>query len=176
MIRIVTARRLRRLEAEAEQARTRAREVQGQADDAWGRHIREVRDLSARAESAESDAAIVREEVFRLEAALKCAAAGTAERGERIRLLVRALEAARRQGRSLVLLLHWGAPHSIHRSLQDVYDYVAGQGFPVHAWGPGDERPAAEVSWRALPFTQDDNVRGFSPVSAPSPEPSGGAA
>ncbi|WP_128381099.1 hypothetical protein [Streptomyces cavernae] len=176
MIRIVTSGRLARLHEDAEQARTRAREVQGQADAAWGRHVRETWELTARAETAESDAGILRDHVFELEAALKDARAAFAERREEIRRLREELEAARLNGRWLVLLLHYGEPHSIHRSQQDAYAYAATQGAPVHGWVAGDERPAAEVCWQLIPFTQDEAVTGFRSVTVPSQEPMGGAA
>ncbi|MFD5582227.1 hypothetical protein ACFWII_00255 [Streptomyces sp. NPDC127063] len=165
MIRIVTAGRVRRLEQDAEQARTRAREIQGQADAAWRRHVREVWELTARAESAESDAGILRKQTYRLEAA-----------SERVRLLEGELEAAKRSGRSLVLLLHWGEPHSIHRSREDAFAYAATQGAPVHGWTPSDERVHAEATWQTIAFTADETVMGFRPALASGPEPMGGAA
>ncbi|MEV5437223.1 hypothetical protein AB0K80_14580 [Streptomyces sp. NPDC052682] len=197
MIRFVTAGRLRRLEQEAEQARACAREVQGQAGAAWGRHVREVWDLTARAETAESDAGILRDHVLEFEAALKKAEARAemlreyADRQEavlertdadatvlreRVRLLEAELAEARQVGRSLVLLLHWGQPHSIHRSHEDAYAYVATRGVPVHAWAPSDERPAAQVLWRLVTFTRDEAVKGFRDASAPSPGGREGAA
>lgn len=168
MIRIVTAGRLRRLREDAAQARARAREVQEQADAAWARHVREVWELTSRVESEASDAAILREDCFRLHDAFKDLEIVLGERAERIRLLGEELEAARLAGRSLVLLLHWGEPHSIHRSHEDAYAYAATQGAPVHGWVAGDERPAAEVTWRAIPFTRDEAVMGFRDASVPS--------
>ncbi|MGX1311749.1 hypothetical protein RKD24_001868 [Streptomyces calvus] len=176
MIRFITAARLRRLEQGAEQARARAREVQAAADAAWGSHVRELWDLTARAETAESDAAILRDHVFEVEAALKKAEARAEMLRERMRLLEVELAEAKETGRWLVLLLHRGEPHSIHRSQADAQAYVATRGIPVHAWEASDERPASEVLWRLVPFTRDAAVNGFRSMSVPSPTGSEGAA
>ncbi|MFF9524878.1 hypothetical protein ACF1DV_23290 [Streptomyces achromogenes] len=193
----MTAGRLRRLEQASDRARARAREVQGQADAAWVRHLREVLELTDRAEMAESDAAILRELVAEFEAALRKtkAAAGTLrelsdrqeaalERAdadasvlrERVRLLAAELEDARRAGRSLVLLLHWGEPHSIHAGREDAYAYAATRGVPVNTWGPSSDRPASEVNWRLVPFIGDETVRGLRSVAVPAPQGGEGAA
>lgn len=176
MIRIVTAGRLRRLAQDTEQARTRAREVQGQADAAWGRHVREVWELTARAETAESDAAILRDHVAEFETALERAAVDASALRERVRLLDAELAQARLVGRSLVLLLHWGEPHSIHASREDAYDYAATQGAPVHGWTTTDERPHTAVAWRAISFTRDEAVMGLRNVTVRSPHGGEGAA
>ncbi|AQW51778.1 hypothetical protein ACIQPP_13910 [Streptomyces violaceusniger] len=75
MIRLVTSRRLRALSVQCEQAQARAREVQEKADRAYSGYIRKLYDLTARAEEAESDAAIIREEAEQLTAALDAAMA-----------------------------------------------------------------------------------------------------
>ncbi|MFG2130668.1 hypothetical protein ACGFNV_23020 [Streptomyces sp. NPDC048751] len=170
MIRIVTAGRLRRLTEDAERARDRAREVQGQADAAWARHVREVWELTARAESEQTDAAILREDCFRLHDALTAMESDLGEREERIRLLGAELEAARLEGRSLVLLLHWGEPHSIHRSHDDAYAYAAQHGAPLGTWGPVRERPFTHVRWVSVPFVREQAVKGFRSVVARAPE------
>ncbi|SFN21112.1 hypothetical protein SAMN04487980_1013236 [Streptomyces sp. cf124] len=170
MIRIVTTGRLRRLREDASRGRAHAREVRGQADAAFGEHVRQVWELTARAESAESDAGILREHVGEIEAALNRARADLAERAERVGRLLEELEAARREGRSLVLLLHYGEPHSIHADHDAAHAYVAARGIPVHAWVPSDERPAVQVLWRIVAFTRDEAVHGFRAVNVPSPE------
>ncbi|MFI9648825.1 hypothetical protein ACIHAA_21285 [Streptomyces sp. NPDC052040] len=189
MIRIVTAGRLRRMSEATEQARTRAREVQEQADAALSRHLKQVWELTGRAERAEhaaptaawdkevAEAAlkVLREETNRLEDSLEAAAEQAAERGEEIRRLCGELETAE-QNVPLVLLLHGGEPHSIHRSRQDAYAYAATRGAPVHGWVPSDEHPAAEVAWRSVPFTPDEAVRDFRAVSVSSSEGSEGQA
>jgi hypothetical protein len=54
VIRIVTAGRIARLEKEAEQAHDRGRDMQAQANAAWGRHMRELYALTGRLERAEA--------------------------------------------------------------------------------------------------------------------------
>lgn len=168
MIRIVTAGRLRRLAEESEQARARARDVQAEAEAAWAGHVREVWELTSRAESAGSDAAILREEILRLEAVLNEARTELALMGEE-------LEASRLAG-PLVLLLHYGEPHSIHRSHADAFAYTATCGVSVNTWGPRSDRPVADVNWVSIPFTLDEAVKGFRSVAARSPEGWEGAA
>ncbi|MER5980142.1 hypothetical protein ABT142_27090 [Streptomyces sp. NPDC001857] len=176
MIRIVTASGLRRLREDAEQARARTRKVQGQADTAFSEHARQVWELTSRAESAESDAGILREQVAEMEAALKRARADVAERAEHVGRLLGELLAARREDCSLVLLLHYGEPHSIHTDAGAARAYVATRGVPVHAWVSGDERPASQVLWRILPFTRDESVKGFRSVDGAPPDGREGAA
>ncbi|MEV5248431.1 hypothetical protein [Streptomyces werraensis] len=162
MIRFVTAGRLRRLEEEAEQARTRMRAVQAQAAAAWCRHVREVWDLTVRAETAESDAAILRGHVE--------------EYQERVRLLAAELAAAEEAGLSLVLLLHWGEPHSIHASRECAFAYAATQDAPIDGWVPSDGRVHAEVAWQVLAFTRDESVMGLCRLPVRSPQDREGAA
>lgn len=176
MIRIVTAGHLRRLEREAEQARARAREVQAQAVTAWGRHVRELFAVTDRAERAEAATAEVGEFLARAVDELSAAQQELLLKGIEIRRLREELEGARWEGPWLVLLLHRGEPHSIHRSQGDAHAYVATLGVPVQAWEPSDERPASEVLWRLVPFTRDEAVNGFRSVSVPSPTGWEGAA
>ncbi|MGM0350868.1 hypothetical protein [Streptomyces sp. Adlamb9] len=95
MIRIVTTGRLQRLEQEADQARTRVREVQAQADTALGRHVHNAVELTARTvqaeaaasaarwdkDIAETEAKRLREHVVELQVALERAEATTDEVG-----------------------------------------------------------------------------------------------
>ncbi|MGY9067967.1 hypothetical protein [Streptomyces sp. CAS3] len=93
MIRIVTTRRLQRLEQNADRARARVREVQ--ADTALGRHVHDAVELIARAvqaeaaasaarwdkDIAETEAKRLREQIGELEAVLERAEATTDEVG-----------------------------------------------------------------------------------------------
>lgn len=169
MIRIVTAGRLRRMSEEVEQSRTRARAVQGQADTALARHLQQVWELTARAEKAEAAASaagwdkdvaeaavkVLREEADRPIAALEGAEDERDRRGELIERLSKEMEAAKRAGRSLVLLLHYGEPRSIHRSAEAARERVAALD-PAAVWGPRTDRPACEVAWRMLDFTAEE--------------------
>ncbi|WP_075737629.1 hypothetical protein [Streptomyces acidiscabies] len=137
MIRVVTAGRMRRLHEDADQARARAREVRGQADAVRGEHIRQVWELTARAESAESDAAILREHVDEFEAALKRARADLAE-------------AVPSAGSPVVVLLHWGEVHSVHAGVHDAKAHAAAHGAAPSGWVPAQAGPARQVAWRIL--------------------------
>ncbi|WP_413115178.1 hypothetical protein ACK1X7_15140 [Streptomyces sp. CY1] len=168
MIRLVTSRRLRKLSTQCEQAQAHAREVQERADQAYSGYIRQLSEVTARAEEAESDAAIIREEAVRLEAAVNEAAAQLdqaraelADRADQIAVLGKELQAARLEGRSLVLLLHFGEPHSIHHTLEAAKDYAATRGVPRDGWGPTDDRPVCELSWRLLVFTAEEGRNDF---------------
>ncbi|QFQ99750.1 hypothetical protein F9278_30390 [Streptomyces phaeolivaceus] len=142
MIRIATVGLLRRLRADADGARAHARETRGQADAAFGEYVRQVWELTARAESAESDASILREQVGEIEAALKQAHTDLA-----------AAEAAPLAGRSVVLLLHFGEVHSVHASVHDAEEHAAAHGADPSGWVPVSARPAHQVTWRMLGTT-----------------------
>ncbi|MFI1334343.1 hypothetical protein ACH4U7_30395 [Streptomyces sp. NPDC020845] len=170
MIRIVTSARLRQLCAENLQAQERAREVQGKADQAYSGYIRKLHEVTARAEEAESDAAIIREEAVQLTAAvddvaaeLDAARAELAARADRIAALGKELDAARLEGRSVWLLLHFGEPHSIHRTSEAAKDYTATLGAPRDGWVTDCEccRPAGEVAWRLMTFTTKEGRDAF---------------
>ncbi|MEV7500620.1 hypothetical protein [Streptomyces sp. NPDC093018] len=198
MIRIVTTGRLQRLEQDAEQARTRAREVQEQADTVSGRHLREVESLTTRAETAESDAAILREQIGELEAALERAEATTDEVGVllsgamkelsvsrqelllkdiAIRRLREELEAEPMEGQSLTVLLHHGEPHTIYASLKDAHADTATHGVPAGArWYPCGEHPAAAFTWRCEEFIYNSASNGFRRLHMPAPKQIEGAA
>ncbi|MER6334125.1 hypothetical protein ABT298_33425 [Streptomyces sp. NPDC001034] len=197
MIRIVTTGRLERLEQDADQARTRAREVQEQADAAWVRHVRELLDLTARAETAESDAAILREHVGESEAALERAEATTTEVGVLLAGAMKELSVARQElllkdietrrlreelrgeleGRSLTVLLHHGEPHTIYASHEDAYADTATHGMPAdHVWKPCDDRPASAFTWRCEAFIYNSVSNGFRRIHMPAPKQIEGAA
>lgn len=161
MIRLVTRRRLRELTDHAHQARIRAREVQGQADEAYAAHLRALAVLTERAEAAESDAAILREEVWELRAALACARAE--------------LEASRLERQELVLLLHFGEPYSIHLTREDAYAYAATHGVPVDGWVARTEQPADRVPWVCIAFTHEPATVSFRSALAPAVGAVGGA-
>ncbi|MEV0602192.1 hypothetical protein AB0I82_23200 [Streptomyces sp. NPDC050315] len=177
MIRIVTRTRLAQLAAELDAARARTREVQEQADAAYGAHIRETFVLTARAEDAEKDADIARmcARMLRLTledtvAELDEARAELADVKKRLRALSETPTDA-----SMMLLIHYGEPHSVHPDREAAYAYAATLGVPLSGWGPPDERPAAEVRWRCLPFIYDADRDHFRSVTAPATEPPGGA-
>ncbi|MEU5046519.1 hypothetical protein [Streptomyces griseorubiginosus] len=176
MIRIVTAARLERLEADANAARKQARQVSGAANEAFGEHVRTLYAVTARAERAETDAAAVS---AILSAGMEKLAAAQQElllNGIARERLREELDKARRAGRELFLLMHYGEPHTIYRSRADAYADTATHGAPADGWVPSDERPAREVTWRLEAFISEGTASGFRRAFQPAPEPVGGAA
>ncbi|MFF4278740.1 hypothetical protein ACFY0Z_08085 [Streptomyces kronopolitis] len=178
MIRIVTRTRLTALQQEADQARARSREVQASADAAYARHVRTAWNLTAEAEAAEraaeterADAVMVRELLECTEALLASARATVAEQTAQIEALSKTPADA-----SMVLLLHYGQPHSIHPDKAAAYAYAATLGAPSNGWVPVGERLAAELRWMCTPFIYDAGRDHFRSVAAPVVEASGGAA
>ncbi|MGY4974043.1 hypothetical protein ACWGCC_33330 [Streptomyces nigrescens] len=76
----------------------------------------------------------------------------------------------------MVLLLHYGRPHSIHPDKPAAYAHAATLGAPSSGWVPVGERPAAELRWVCVPFIYDAAGDHFRSVSAPAVEPVGGVA
>jgi hypothetical protein len=107
-----------------------------------------LRALVSRAESAESDAAILREHVAEFEARLKAAVC-------EVRSLQAELADAQRAAngpRSLVLL-HWGDVHSVHSSVHDAEEHAARHGADPAGWAPSTGLPARRVAWRTVVVT-----------------------
>ncbi|MFJ9408920.1 hypothetical protein [Streptomyces sp. NPDC101393] len=178
MIRIVTRTHLAHLTEQADDAHARVREVQGLADAAYGSHIREVFALTARAEDAEKGAENASRNFRLIAIALEDTAAKLAKaRAELADMAERVQElSAPAEGAFMVLLLHYGEPHSIHPDQAAAYAYAATLGAPLSGWRLADERPAAAVPWRCVPFIYDAGRDYFRSVTAPSIEPSEGAA
>lgn len=149
MIRIVTAARLARLSTEAEQARNRASQVQEQADAAFSAHLRSVAELTGR---AEQDRAIHADVVTVLRAELDAA-----------------------ELREVVLLLHFGQPHSIHRSVHAAKACAGTHGADPAGWQPCSGLPSMSDAWATIAFTFDDATDAFMCSMAPSLPVSGGA-
>ncbi|GHG82794.1 hypothetical protein [Streptomyces griseocarneus] len=140
MIRLVTRSRLVGLQEEAQAARSRATHVQAQAIRSLADCMHEAWELTARAEAAESQVAAAQREVAGLR---------------------RELDAAKRTGVTLWLLLHHGDPHSIHRTTQAAEEHAEScEGAPI-VWEPGSGRPASEVTWRMTPVTVKEGADDF---------------
>ncbi|AOP50627.1 hypothetical protein [Streptomyces lydicus] len=178
MIRLVTRTRLARLAAGADAARARTCEVQGQADAAYSSHIREVFALTARAEAAEKDAATADLGARLLQSVLEDTSTELTQAREELAAMARRLEELSEPpvDASVVLLLYYGEPHSIHPDKPTAYAYAATLGAPLNGWRLADERPAAAVTWRCVPFIYDAARDHFRSVAAPAVAPSGGAA
>ncbi|MGW8883385.1 hypothetical protein [Streptomyces sp. NPDC055749] len=152
MIRFVTKARLARLVAEAERAHGDAARVQEQADTAFAAHVRTVAELTGRAEQAEQD---------------RVAYAGvvTALRAE--------LDAA--ELREVVLLVRYGEPHSIHRSVHAAKACAGTHGAHPDGWRPCSGPSSASDAWATITFTFDTATDAFMCSVVPSLPVSGGA-
>ena len=176
MIRIVTVGRLRRLERETEQARTRARDTQAQAGAAWGRHVRELFAVTDRAERAEAAAAEVGEILAGSVTELSAAQQELLLKDIEIRRLREQLEGESLEGRSLTVLLHYGEPHTVYASREDAYADTATHGADPDRWVPSGERPASAAMWRCEAFIYNAASNGFHRAHMPAPKPIEGAA
>ncbi|WMD03217.1 hypothetical protein [Streptomyces sp. FXY-T5] len=177
MIRIVTASRLRRLERETGQARTRARDTQAQADAAWGRHVRELFAVTDRAERAEVATDEAGELLAGAVAELSAAQQELLLKDIEIRRLREELEGESMEGRSLTVLLHYGEPHTIYACREDAYADTATHGTsPTAVWVPAGERPASASMWRCEAFIYNAASNGFRRAHMPDRKPIEGAA
>ncbi|MCM1939906.1 hypothetical protein NC239_16950 [Streptomyces sp. G3] len=177
MIRIVTTGRLRRLEKETERAHDRGRDMQAQADSAWGRHVRELYALTDRVERAEATTSEVGVLLTGAVAELSAAQQELLRKDIEIRRLRQELEDGTIVGQSLTVLMHYGEPHTVYASREDAYADTATHGVPAGTpWVPAGERPASASSWCIAAFIYDADCRGFRRASVPAPEPVGGAA
>ncbi|MEV7079732.1 hypothetical protein AB0N88_14455 [Streptomyces sp. NPDC093516] len=177
MIRIVTAGRLHQLEQDAEQARSRAQDVQAQADAALGRHVRELHAAADRAERAEAATSEVGAILSRALEELSAAQQELLRKDIEIRRLRAELEGESMEGLSLTVLLHYGEPHTIYASREDAYADTATHGASRSTvWVPSGERPAAECRWRCEAFIYNAASNGFRRAHMPAPKPVEGAA
>ncbi|WMD09823.1 hypothetical protein [Streptomyces sp. FXY-T5] len=177
MIRIITAGRLYQMEQDAEQARSRALEVQAQADAAWGRHVRELHAVIDRAEQAEAATSEVGEILARAMEELSAAQQELLLKDIEIRRLRAELEGESLEGRTLTVLLHYGEPHTIYASREDAYADTATHGVPAGTpWVPSSERPASASKWRCEAFIYNASSNGFRRAYTPAPKPIEGAA
>lgn len=176
MIRLVTAGHLHRLGEEAEQARTRAREVQGQADAAWSQHIRELYAATGRAERAEAATSEVGEILAHAMQELSAAQQELLLKAIEIRRLREELTGEPQEGATLTVLLHHGEPHTIYASREDAHADTATHGAPAdHVWQPCGERPAAAFTWRCEAFIYNPVSNGFRRARMPVGWPVEGA-
>ncbi|MBM7169249.1 hypothetical protein JQK87_12620 [Streptomyces sp. G44] len=177
MIRIVTGARAAQLECDARAAYEHARSVTGAANEAFGRHVRVLYAVTARAERAEATTSEVGALLSGALAELAQAQRELLLKDIEIRRLREELASEPREGQALTVLLHYGEPYAIYRSREDAYADTATHGVPPDAvWVPCGERPASECKWRLTPFIYDAGSRGFRRAFMPAPEPVGGAA
>jgi hypothetical protein len=173
VIRIVTAGRLHQLEQDSEQARSRAREVQAQADAALGRHVWELHAVTDRAERAEAATSEVGAILSRALEELSAAQQELLLKDIEIRRLRAELEGESMEGRSLTVLLHYGEPHTVYASREDAYADTATHGADPDGWVPSGERPASAAMWRCEAFIYNAASNGFRRAHMPAPKPVG---
>ncbi|MFD3512569.1 hypothetical protein [Streptomyces sp. NPDC058657] len=176
MIRLVSRARIERLVAEADAARTQARHVREQADTAYSEHIRTVYGLTARAESSEKEGTTLRADLLMMQVALENVADDLDRARDdldsaREELAARTREVAALKApptEVLVLLLHFGEPHSIHPDSAAARAYAATHGAPLNGWVKCDERSAHSVAWLCIPFKFAAGQDHFVSVVAPA--------
>jgi hypothetical protein len=171
VIRIVTQARITQLQHDARTAREHARETSGAANEAFGRHVRELYATTDRAERAEAAASEVGEFLAGAMEELSAAQQQLLLKDIEIQRLRKELEGDSLQGRALSVLLHYGAPHTVYGSRADAYADTATHSVPADGWVPADERPVGEVTWRIEAFIYDAASHGFRRASLPAPKP-----
>jgi hypothetical protein len=178
MIRIATASRIERLESGASAAREHARQTSGAVNEAFGEYVRELYAVTDRAERAEATATEVGTILTLAVAELSVAQQEFLLKDIEIRRLREELEAARSmEGRTLTVLLHYGEPHTIYASREDLYADTATHGVPAgRAWVPLGERPPSACEWSCAAFIHDASSNGFRRACLPAPKPVGEAA
>ncbi|WP_405934483.1 hypothetical protein OG495_15305 [Streptomyces longwoodensis] len=176
MIRIVTRARIAQLEHDTRTAAEHARQTSGAANEAFGRHVRELYAATDRAERAEATTTEVGTLLAHAMAELSAAQQELLLRDIEIRRLRQELEGESVAERTLTVLLHYGEPHTVYASREDAYADTATHGVPAGAWVPGDERPVGEVAWRCEAFIYDAASNGFRRAYMPAPGSLGEAA
>ncbi|MFF1358677.1 hypothetical protein [Streptomyces sp. NPDC058297] len=177
MIRIVSTPRLEHLQSEARTGRECARQTTADANEAFGRHIRELYATTDRAERAEATTSEVGAILKRAVEELVAAQQELLLKDIEIRRLREELSVERLEVRTLTVLMHYGQPHTVYAYREDAYADTAAHGRPAdHVWGPRGERSARECEWSCESFIYDAASNGFRRAFMPSPEPVGGAA
>ncbi|WP_330469343.1 hypothetical protein OG547_35610 (plasmid) [Streptomyces longwoodensis] len=176
MIRIVTRARVAQLEHAVRSAAEHARQTSGAANEAFGRHVRDLYAATERAERAEATTTEVGTLLAHAMAELSAAQQELLLRDIEIRRLRQELEGESMEGRTLTVLLHYGEPHTVYASREDAYADTATHGVAPGTWVPGDERPVGEVAWRCEAFIYDAASNGFRRAYVPAPSSFGEAA
>ncbi|WP_405886897.1 hypothetical protein OG739_18195 [Streptomyces longwoodensis] len=176
MIRIVTQIRIEQLEHDFRAACELARQAIGGANEAFGRHVRELYAATDRAERAEATTTEVGALLAHAMAELSAAQQEMLLRDIEIRRLRQELEGEPLEGRTLTVLLHYAEPHTVYASREDAYADTATHGVTPGTWVPGDERPVGEVAWRCEAFIYNAASNGFRRAYVPTPGTVGEAA
>ncbi|GGS92470.1 hypothetical protein [Streptomyces violaceus] len=173
MIRIVTWARLAQLEDDARTANEQARQTSGAANEAFGRHVRELYAVIDRAERAEAATSEVGALLSRAVEELSEAQQELLLKDIEIRRLRQELEGESLEGRTLTVLLHYGEPHTIYASREDAYADTATHGADPDGWVPSGERPPSASMWRCEAFIYNAASNGFRRAYMPDPKPIG---
>ncbi|MBZ6131366.1 hypothetical protein [Streptomyces olivaceus] len=177
MIRLITRARLARLEDTARKASEQARQTSGAANEAFGRHVRELFAVTDRAERAEATTTEVGALLSRAVEELSEAQQELLMKDIEIRRLREELSRGPVAGETLTVLMHHGEPRAVYASREAAHADTATHGCPAdHVWKRCDERPAAAFTWRCEAFIYDPASHGFHRVSRAVPRVLGGAA
>ncbi|MEU8557452.1 hypothetical protein AB0C80_26215 [Streptomyces anthocyanicus] len=177
MIRIVTRARLARLEDAARTASEQARQTSGAANEAFGRHVRELYAATDRAERTETITTEVGVLLSGALAELSEAQQEMLRKDIEIRRLREELSREPREGETVTVLMHHGEPHAVYASREAAHADTATHGYPAdHVWKPCDERPAAAFTWRCEAFIYNPASHGFHRVHTAVPRALDGAA
>ncbi|NEB76438.1 hypothetical protein G3I40_14570 [Streptomyces sp. SID14478] len=175
MIRIVTRKRLARLEADTHAAFERARETSEAAHEAAARHVVELATVTGRAKRAEESKNEVGEMFTGAVAELAAAQQELLLKGNELRRLREELAEACKAARQVFVLLHYGTPVMVYGSREDAYADTATHHAPADKWGP-TRRFWADAEWLLAAFIYDAASQGFRGSLEPVAEPVGGAA
>ncbi|WP_327662735.1 MULTISPECIES: hypothetical protein [unclassified Streptomyces] len=167
MIRIVTAKRLARLEADTHAAFERARQTSEAASAAVDRHACEMQAATASNKLLETESTRAAERLAHTVAELAAAEEDLRRRETEVQRLREELEAGPSEGDSLTVLLHYGEPHTVYASRAEAKSDTLTHGLAEGDWVTGDERPASEIRWRLEAFTYDLASNGFRRVFVP---------
>jgi hypothetical protein len=177
VIRIVTRARLARLKDAARTASEQARLTSADANEVFGRHVRELFAVTDRAERAEAATTEVGDLLARAVEELSVAQQELLLKDIEIRRMREDLSRGPREGETLTVLLHYGEPHTIYASREDAYADTATHSVPANAkWVPVRERPPAASKWCLEAFIYDAACNGFRRAYMPAPKSVGEAA
>ncbi|MGW5502373.1 hypothetical protein [Streptomyces rochei] len=162
MIRIVTRARLAQMEDDARTATEQARQTSMAANEAFGRHVRELFAVTDRAERAEAVTDEVRAMFARAIEELSEAQQELLLKDIEIRRLREELQRGPVAGDTLTVLMHHGEPHAVYASRDDAHADTATHGYPPdHVWKPCGEHPAWAFKWRCEAFVYNPASNGF---------------
>ncbi|MFI5805666.1 hypothetical protein [Streptomyces sp. NPDC051561] len=172
MIRLVSSSRLAGLAAEADDARAVVRQVLERETASYREHLRAVYALVARAESAEAEAVLLRDDNVLL---LRDTAHLAQELEETQEELAAKPVSPRPSLDRPALLLYRGQPHSIHADADAARAHADSLGAFENRWITTRELGSAAALWEIQTFIRADDGRHFTSTVAPVVRPLEGA-